>query len=263
MSQVDRFFKVVKFLSPKANPFYLIIKNTLVKFYRGICAAPADFKEYILNIYLDLFPNTTRELGKWESEFGNSENKTQTDENRKMDLSTIWKSTGGQSPGYIQDKLNEAGFNVKVHENNPPVNPAFIVNGRPNIVCFGDNAIAGNPLAIAGRTGGELLVNSPIFTLSPKYVMVCGSPNYCNNTKAVAGYFDEYNENLKTYELPTDITQWPAFIFIGGDATRNSSHELTAVDNADIEKGRGEDFKKLILTLKPAQIWVGLLINYI
>lgn len=259
---MDKFFNVFKLLFPRSNAFSLFIDKRLSQFIKGLSALPNDFRNFINQIYLDLFPNTTQELSLWENEFGIRE-PNQNEENRRMDIDSAWKAQGGQGVDYIQGVLNAAGFDVQIHENNPPVDPDLFLNNIPVLFCGGPAAFAGNDQAFAGKTGGDLLVNGPIVTNLPIYNAICGGTEIvCGNDNAVAGQFDKFGTEEKIYQIPDDPDLWGGFFFIGGDAVRNVSHELVSIENAIIDTDRKPEFIRLILKLKPAQSWVGLMINY-
>ena len=261
---MDKFFKVFKLLFPYSNAFSLFVDKRLTQFIKGLSALPQNLKEYIQNIYLDLFPSTTRKLDKWNNAFGvGFPAKTEADQ--RTDLDAIWKSQGGQGADYIQEVLNNAGFDVQVHENNPPADPDLFLNNIPVMVAGGITAYAGNDLAFAGKTGGDLLVNGSIVTNIPLYLSVCGAVNMsCGNDEAKAGFFEKFGTIEKIYQITNDADLWGAFFFIGGDATRNAvTHKLETINNFDIQIERKAEFIRLILKLKPVQTWAGLMINYV
>lgn len=257
-----KFFEVFKLLFPRSNAFSLFINKRLSQFIKGLSALPQDFRNFINQIYLDLFPNTTQALSEWEKTFGIGF-PSAIEENRRMDIDAAWKAQGGQGADYIQGVLNAAGFDVQIHENNPPVDPDLFLNSIPVMFCGGPAAFAGNDQAFAGKTGGELLVNGPVVTNIPIYNAVCGGTNIvCGNIFAVAGQFDKFGTENKIYQIPDDPDLWGGFFFIGGDAVRNGSYELVSIENAIIETDRRSEFIRLILKLKPAQSWAGLMVNY-
>jgi hypothetical protein len=241
---VDRFFFILKKLFPSGD------------------ALPEDFRNYINQIYLNLFPFYTNCVDKWRDTFGLIQ--ASSDENMRVDIDTAWKAQGGQGADYIQSILNNAGFNVQVHENNPPIDPDILLTSIPWMVAGGQFAYAGNDEAVAGRTGGDLLVNGDIITEVPLYLSFAGaSYMVAGNDLAVAGQFDEFEVIQKIYQIPNDPDLWGAFFFIGGDVTRNPvTHEITAIENADIPSDRKSEFLRQILKLKPAQTWAGLFVSY-
>jgi hypothetical protein len=259
----EKFFKVIKLLIPKSNAFAIFIQKKLTKFFEALTVIPGDFRDYIHQVFFDIFPSTTREAEKWKEQFGLIYFPSDPVEQISI-LNSEWQATGGQGADYIQSILRAAGFDVYVHENNPPVDPDIFLNSIPIMVCKGVNAYAGRDDAFAGRTGGDLLVNGSILTNIPAYLSICGNINTCcGNQYAKAGYFEKIITSDKIYQITDDPDYWGYFFFIGGLATRNvTTHVLETIDNAIIPSERKEEFKRLILKLKPAHSWVGLIVNY-
>ncbi len=260
---MDRFFLILKKLFPTGDAFLLSVDKNWAKFVYSLTALFDDFRTYINLIYLDLFPDTTRSLELWCETFGLSNCKN--DSNTRMDLATAWKSRGGQGADYLQTILNSAGFNVQVHENNPPVDPDVLLSSIPWMVAGGEYAYAGNTTAIAGKTGGDLLVNGSIVTNIPLYNSFAGASYMsAGNELAVAGLYDKFTTKEKVYKITNDPDLWGGYFFIGGDVTRDPvTHKITAIENVSIPTDRKADFLRLILRIKPAQTWVGLLVSYV
>lgn len=264
MAVNEKFFKIFKLLAPKSNAFSLFIQKKLTKFFEGLTVIPDNFRSFLHQIFFDIFPENTRELEMWREQFGIQYFPTDDTQRRNL-ITTEWRSSGGQGKDYIQSQLRSAGFNVQIHENNPAVDPNIFLSSNFVMQAGGANAYAGRPDAFAGKTGGDLLVNGPILTNVPNYLAVAGFDNcVCGNVVGHCGYFEKINTYDKVYQITTDPDYWPFFFFIGGDATRDpTTHALTAIENANIQSDRKEEFKRLILKLKPAQTWVGLMISYI
>jgi hypothetical protein len=64
------FFDVIKRLLPRSNAWNLTIDKTLRKWFQGIAEWPQDVKDFVDLVWLDAFPDTTRELLAWEKQFG-------------------------------------------------------------------------------------------------------------------------------------------------------------------------------------------------
>jgi hypothetical protein len=67
------------------------------------------------SVWLDILPETTRQIAEWEQQFGLS-TPLPTDAERRDRLDARWKLKGGQGPGYIEAQLQSNGFDVYVHE---------------------------------------------------------------------------------------------------------------------------------------------------
>jgi len=263
MSFDEKFFKIIKLLLPKNRNFIIYLEKQLSQFFKALTSIPSDFKNYLENIFFDIFPSTTRFLDLWKDEFGFSDFPPFTSQKREA-IDGEWKSIGGQGKDYIQQVLRDAGFDVYVHENIPPVDPDLFLSSVPIMVCGGFNAYCGRSDAFAGKTGGDLLVNGPIYTNEVSILSVAGEENMvCGNIYAKCRYFESMKLTDKTYFIPNNSDYWGFFFFIGGPATRNINHELETIDTAFIPAERKEEFKKLILKLKPAQTWVGLIVSYV
>lgn len=259
-----KFFNLFKYLLPKSNVFILLYEKLITRFFEGLSAIPDDFRTYIDNIFMDLFPTSTRSPELWENQFGITD--PNPDNNiRRINIDTNWKLKGGQYKQYLQNRLQEAGFDVQVHENFPIVDPDIFVNSAFVATCGNAWAVCGNDDAYCGRTGGLLLVNGYIPETSSvrDFLAVCGEA-YCGYQYSLCGYFETFIIQEKVYSVPDDSDYWGAFIFIGGDATRDPvTHELTNIELVEIDESRKTDFETIILKIKPANVWAGLVIDYI
>ena len=115
----------------------------LTEFFEGLITLPENIRIYIDSIWDDISPSTTRQLTEWENQFGLPN--TVTDEQERRDrLDARWKALGGQSPRYIQDTLQAAGFDVYIHEwwelprTEPPVvrNPLLVLNDGTGVTRY-------------------------------------------------------------------------------------------------------------------------------
>ena len=67
-----------------------------------------------------------------EKEFGILTNLNSTDADRRAQVASIKYSRGGDgSKDFLEDSLQIGGFDVLVHENDPPVDPQPLINGDP------------------------------------------------------------------------------------------------------------------------------------
>jgi len=192
-----KYFDLFKSLLPKSDAFSIIIQKNLTKFFESLTCIPDDFRNFVDNIYMDLFPNSTRFIDLWEKQFGIRIPSSDT-AIRRSTIDLAWKLKGGQSAKYLQDKLQLSGFNVQVHENSPKNNPDIFLNSAYIMGCGMTTAVCGNNLAYAGRSGGYILVNGYIADSSDvrDYLAVCGGDGItdvcCGQDLAVCGYFEQF-----------------------------------------------------------------------
>lgn len=109
-----KYLKLYKHLLPRGRAWSLIADKPLRRFFLGLALVWEAVEQYLGEIYFDLFVGSTRALDEWDEQFGFTQ-KIGTD-SRLARLSAAWKASGGQSPRYIQDTLQAAGFDVYVHE---------------------------------------------------------------------------------------------------------------------------------------------------
>lgn len=209
-------------------------------------------------------PALTNYLDDLEREFGIKPDDNLTEETRRMRLESIAFTRGQKGTRFeLEQQLQNSGFDVQVHSNDPAVDPSIFLDEVFQMVAGGGNAYAGRQDAFAGRIGGELLVNGDIYVQSPAYLAQAGS-SYAGNALSIAGYFEEFNQDLVVFPIPTDPDSWPFIFFVGGDATRDpGTGELTEIELADIPNERKDDFKRTILRFKPLYTWAGLIVDYV
>jgi hypothetical protein len=217
-------------------------------------------------------PFRTPILSDLEREYGIVTDERLTEDTRRLQLaSVIYQGENNGSKDDLQKALNDAGFDVQVHENSPAVDPDLFLNNIFLMVAGGDNAYAGFiPLAgppstaVAGKTGGSLLVNGSIIEQAPDYLSVADGDNmYAGNSEALAGRYDKLRQTEKIYPIPDDPNSWPFFFFVGGDATRDGSGALTNIEFVDIPNEQRTIFERIILRYKPLHSWAGVMVNYV
>jgi hypothetical protein len=232
-------------------------------FLEGMADDSEDVRLFLSGLALIRNPNLTPFLSDLEREFGIQPDELISDELRRMRLAAVAFTRGSAgTAAQLEAQLNAAGFDVQVHSNDPAVDPALFLDQSFQMVAGGGNAYAGRTDAFAGRIGGELLVNGDIFIQAPAY-LASASRMYAGNSGAVAGYFEDYDQNPIIYTVPTDPDAWPFVFFVGGDATRDGSGALTEIQAGEVSSERQEDFKRTILKFKPLFTWAGLIIDYV
>lgn len=225
------FFRQFQHLLPQGAAWRITVAKTLRNFFEGLSGFGADFKDFVDAVYEDVFPETTRELAEWEAQFGIEANPDESV--RRLNLAAEWAAGGGQSPRYIQDVLQTAGFDVYIHE--------WWSSGPP-WVARDPRDYTEIPL-IGTVQCGEALAQ-------------CGEPTaLCNGLLANdPGYI--VNDDLSQRApppVPDDPDAWPYFLYFGGE---------TFPDPAVVPIARKAELRRLILKLKPAQQWVVLIVDY-
>ena len=259
------FFRIIQHLLPRAKAWLLTTNKQLRQFFEGLAGIGVDVKDYFDAVWLDIFPDNTREISKWEKQFGLLN--TLTDEQERRDrLAATWKALGGQSPRYIQDTLRAAGFDVYIHEwwevprTEPPVvrNPLLVLVSSGLILYIANcGALEANCGALEANCGASLgptgyaLVNK-IQEARAGLIQSGMEVANCGSESAVCGNHISFYAP-KEYIVPNDITKWPYFLYIGGQ---------TFPDHAIVPTSRRNEFETLCLKISPTQQWLGMLIDY-
>ncbi|WP_432633365.1 putative phage tail protein [Brachyspira sp.] len=269
MAYNKKYFELIKKLLPKSKLWKLLDTKYLNKFFRALTSLFDDVRKYIDSIYLDLFPDSTRSLELWEEQYAII-NPDKSEEIRRNTIAMRWKDKGGQSAYYMQKILQENGFDVFVYENNPITDPnsfldndddqnQVIVNGfvprvteiRNVLICCQD--VPREALVYCSADGKWFCGNEE--AISGYYKNDAGAKWFCGNDRAVCGYFENYIEFESEDDIPTNEKYFPFCFFVGGKVERDASGRITKMLAASIPFERLDYFRRLILSLKPAQTW--------
>jgi len=270
------FLRIITHLLPNARAWRITVEKTLRDFFEGLAASTSVFKEYIDDIYGDIFPQTTREIDAWERQFGLLDTGL-TEQERRDRLDATWKALGGQSPRYIQDTLQDAGFDVYVHEWWEPIigrpgggsingdvtpvvrNPLDVLDDGTSGVPFtmfdgGSDSQDGDAESQDGGTDTPLgypLVNKIVVPSTD--VIGDGSASMTDGatTAQDGGFIISYNQ--VQYVIPNDPTKWPYFLYIGGEVFS---------EQAFVSQSRRDEFEDLCLKICPTEQWLGILVTY-
>lgn len=288
---------VFKHLLPTGRAWRLTVDKNLRSFFDGLSGAPADARTYIDDVYDDLGPDTTRELDAWEDQFALPSTQL-TEAQRRARLDATWKALGGQSPRYIQDTLQAAGFDVYVHEWWTP-SVAHPAGGSVNSDVNG-------PLLLDGSwiLDGTFFL-SGIKTPTPKnpftYLWDGAAPRQyvgCGHAEAYCGgdlMFADSNSTPPGYPLVNKVLEsvstavgcGHAEAYCGGDfaacgATIQTFRQKQYVipndpslfpyflyiggetfpDQASVPLSRRDEFEDLCLKICPLEQWLGILVDY-
>ena len=272
MSWID----IYKHILPRAASWKVTIDKTLKEFFFGISQFPESVELFFDNVYEDLDPKKTRQLSRWEKEFGLT-NSSLTESERRTRLESTWSAVGGQSPGYIQDVLRGAGFDVYVHEWWEPIpgRPGGgSVDGDVTPVArdprdYLDDGTGGLPFLMTdgsagAQDGGDIAYDGATATPSGyplvNKVLVSSSSVIGDGSQAMqdggqssqdGGIIFSFIE--KQYVIPSDPDTFPYFLYIGGEVFPGQSF---------VPESRREEFENLCLKICPAEQWLGILVNY-
>jgi len=163
-------------------------------------------------------PRKTPILSDLEKEYGLLPDDRLDDTTRRQKLFAVkYAKPGTASDTDLQTILRNAGFDVYVRRNHPPIDPDDYLSTEFLLEAGEVDAFAGEPNAIAGLGGGELLVNGPIVQTSLDYESQAnGAETFAGEPEAVAGYFEEVAYTPVTYSIPVSSDTWQNIFFITG-----------------------------------------------
>jgi hypothetical protein len=236
------FFRTFQHLLPTGQAWRAVIDSTLRKFFLGLSEQPALTKAYVDNVYLDLFPETTRELNEWERQFGLSLTDMSTPAAvvaGRLALAAEWRATGGQSPSYIQGVLRAAGFDVYVYD--------WWSSGPPYVA---RDPRTYTEVALVGiyQCTGDGLPTQPQCSALP-------TQPQCNDWLANEVYY-LVNKDLTRRApppVPDDPDTFPYWFYIAG---------ATFPTHAVVDITRRAEFERLVLKLRPLHLWGGVLVDF-
>lgn len=229
---------ILTHLLPRARAWRVTIDKQLKHFLASFGSQETDAKAFLDDVYLDLLPATTRQLTQWEKQF-NLPQLGISDADRRVRLAATWAAVGGQSPKYIQDTLQAAGFPVYVHE--------WWVPGTTT---------ARNPLTYLQQTypgfvAGVQCDDGTAGSVTPHFAQ-CGEVwAECGNQVAPLGYPLVNKVPDTPHVVPG--TGWQYFLYIGGEVFGTL---------AQVDPIRRNEFETLCLKICPAHLWLGILVEY-
>jgi len=289
------FLRMFKHLLPNARAWRITIDKRLRQFFSGLAGTGSDVKDFTDDVWLDIFPETTRELDAWDQQWGLPAT-TITEQERRDRLSATWKATGGQSPKYIQDTLQGAGFNVFVHEWwNLPFKFYAAECGEPTAEC-------GEPTAECGAVVREELGRIEVLVECGEPTAECGEPTAeCGNIIDVIftglpiprNPFDVLSDSTSAFGFLLSCNASGAIcgasLAICGASTTATGKLLvnlpaniiyniptsetdwpfilyiggeTFGQKAQVDLARKDEFEALCLKICPSQQWIGLIVEF-
>lgn len=233
-------FRLFEHLLPRAKAWRLTIEKTLRRYFEGLAGFTSEIRAFVDQVFLDLWPSSTRELEDWEDQFALVA--TGDEATRRLRLAAAWAALGGQSPDYIQSQLHAAGFTtVFIHE--------WWSSGPP-FVARDPREYTSEPLLGVYQCEGvdpwECFDPGPGESLAPHCdASLANEPGYIVNLdltrRAPPG-------------IPSSPSAWPYFLYFGG-----ATFGTPALVPAD----RIAELKAKILQLRPTQHWIVLMLTTI
>jgi len=216
------FFQAIKALLPQSRAFNISHESQKRKMMLAISELPEDIRKEAEQVYLDLFPYTTRAINKWGDTFailfGGREIKKQRDI-----IQACWRlHLKGQSATFMEYILRHIDDRIRVVENEPVSNPRqsnvgmIAVNGNRNMVCGGRRA----------RNGYHL-----------------GDANFIPYTIK--------NDLSEFYSIPNEPRWWGPCFFVCGGVMRNELNEILYADPVRLESVWKNFIEYLVLKMKP------------
>ena len=249
-----------KIALPQSRAFSLIITKRMRLFYQGL-SYPQYYRDLFDTTYKQLDPQVTDNLVRWEEQFYLPSSGL-TEQERRDRLEATWKMTGGQSPGYLQSILRGYGFDVYVHDWWMPDEQIL------DLTMGGDDAFMGGENARMGAQIVEYPVpwNPNLLLVDPYYPLVnrtsvtsyaplsMGSEDaFMNGENSFMGSLRK-TESGDFYPIPADPTKWRGFVYVAGETMPNQ---------ATVPLERKAEFEELILSIFPADKWVGVIVEYV
>ena len=202
----------------------------------GLSSNSGEMIDFISSLAHVRDPYKTPMLADMEKEYGIRPSSRKTEIERREGLhAAISDTTSDGSISTLQAKLDQAGFNILVHENEPAANPTLFIEEAFSTVFNNENAIFYRSDSFFGfGAAGELLVNGDQYPYEGDFV------------------------------IPADSGYWPLFFFVGGKAYRNvTTGALEQIAVARVSVARRDEIKRIILKYKPMHTWCGLIVEFI
>ena len=234
---LDKIIALTKQLYPTGRAFKIFSGSVKDQLHRGLALSEERAYNDTLSILDKILPDNDNFLEEdaadWERRLGLITNENVSLQDRKDAILRKMNHPGTikarQHYLYLQGQLQLAGFNVFVHENR-----------------F-DDGMGGletrSPLEVSGG-GGQLQIQLGDWQLGDQQMGVI-----FEGGGRVVNYIDEAQDSL--FDVGDNLR---STFFIGGDPVGTF---------ADVDINRKEEFRQLILKIKPAQTVAYLFINYI
>jgi hypothetical protein len=169
-------------------------------------------------------PRLTTMLPDLEKEYRIIPETVLTEEERRTQLvNAKYVPNGTGSASYLQDRLQEAGFDLVVKANDPAIDPRILADISYQMMAGGGASYAGNQDATDQGIAYESQAN--------------GATTFAGNQFAIAGYFNYIKNDPILYSLAMHYGYWPSVFFIVG-----SFSDWTPLKDWNMEKPGNTDW---------------------
>ncbi|AUR98037.1 hypothetical protein NVP1246O_30 [Vibrio phage 1.246.O._10N.261.54.E10] len=249
-----------KIALPQSRAFSLIITKAMRLFYAGL-SYPQYYRDLFDTTYKQLDPQATDNLVRWEDQFYLPSSGL-TEQQRRDRLEATWKMTGGQSPAYLQSILRGYGFDVYVHDWWMPDENTIDINmGGTESFMGADGVFMGGAVTDYPSPWSPVdLLVTPYYPLVNRTSVTSYAPVNMGSDSAFMNGEDSFMGTLiKTesgdfYPIPANPVKWRGFVYVAGETMPNQ---------ATVPLERKAEFEELILSIFPADKWVGVIVEYV
>ena len=254
MGVLDKIIKLTKQLYPTGRAFNYPDEGVTYKLHKSLAQSEKRAVDDLNSILFQILPDnanfTADDATRWEQRLGMINGSLLSLADRKAAILRKINHPGDiparQSHDYLQDQLQAAGFDVYVHENtnNQTIEDVLSLNG--NVQQFGQAQFGDFQFGNVSSYYSNLF-DSIQFGDSSFVTFQWGNPSYYNN-KVV----NHIPQSLDIYfNIGSNLT---STFFIGG---------AVLGDFVNVDVARRDEFRQLILKIKPVQTVGYLLVNYI
>ncbi len=285
---MSNIFNTFKHLVTRSQAWRLVA-SPFREYIKGFSFFPADLRDFIDRVWLDILPLTTRELPKWEQQFNLTQSGCVSE--RTNNLGGRWKAQGGQGFDYLEDLIQSSGYpQVFLHQwwigvdafRTYCLSPdsdcgsetaecgVLLLGGSIEVIdpngvldiiyltyCLGPDSDCGSSEAECGGViyDTKLLVNKGPELASFDFQTYCLAPDSdCGSSEAECGIVTGLLFVPIPYHIPQNESQWHYMIYVGAEVFG---------DIAEVPEELQGEFERLLLGILPYQQWIGLLINYV
>lgn len=252
-STKDKIKLLTRQLYPTGRAFNIPVDSNIEKLHSGLGESEAeaynDAFAILDSILADNANFTTDDATDWETRLGLITNPLVSLADRKAAILRKYNHPGDiparQSWDYLQQSLQDAGFDVYVHENIPEKTILEVLALNPLLPQHGNGQMGDFQHGSLGSYYSSLLCelqHGDVQMGDAQHGQTFFKQTLANNIEAAKDIYFDIGLNQRS------------IFFVGG---------ATLGEFADVDVNRRDEFRQLILKIKPAQSIGILLINYI